>query len=223
MFRIKICGITNPADVAAAAEAGADAIGLNFCAASKRCIDLARAEKIIAVLPAHVAKVGVFADMQPAEMIEIAERLGLDMLQLHGRETPADLAMLGGHALIKAFGCGPSGHAAVLAYLADCQQAGARPGMVLLDAESAGQLGGTGRLADWPAARAYASEAGVPPLVLAGGLTAENVGEAIRAVRPAAVDTASGVERSPGLKDADKLARFVTAARAAFSEIERCP
>ncbi|HWC91091.1 MAG TPA: phosphoribosylanthranilate isomerase, partial [Pirellulales bacterium] len=84
------------------------------------------------------------------------------------------------------------------------------------------QLGGTGRLADWHAARSYGAQAGVPPLVLAGGLTAENVGEAIRTVRPAAVDTASGVERSPGLKDPDKLVRFITAARAAFSEIERC-
>jgi phosphoribosylanthranilate isomerase len=223
MFRIKICGITTMADAQAAAEVGADAIGLNFCAASKRCISVARAAEIIAVLPGYVAKVGVFADMQPAQIIEIAMRLGLDTLQLHGRETPADLAQLSGKRLVKAFSCGPAGHEAVLVYLADCQRAAARPTMVLLDALSDGQLGGTGRLADWHAARSYGAQAGVPPLVLAGGLTAENVGEAIRTVRPAAVDTASGVERSPGLKDPDKLARFITAARAAFSEIERCP
>jgi phosphoribosylanthranilate isomerase len=222
MFRIKICGITNPDDALAAVEAGADAIGLNFCAASKRVIDLARACEIVAVLPPSVIKIGVFANARASEMFDLIERLDLDMLQLHGGETPADLLKLPSSGLIKTFGCGPSGHEPVFAYLAECRRMGLGPSMVLLDAPSTGQLGGTGRLADWEAASSYRAQPGVPPLVLAGGLKAENVGDAIRTVRPSAVDTASGVERSPGAKDADKLVRFVAAARAAFSEIERC-
>jgi phosphoribosylanthranilate isomerase len=218
MFRIKICGITNPADALAAVEAGADAVGLNFCAASKRCINLARAREIIAVLPGRVVKVGVFADAALGEVAEIADRLALDMLQLHGSEAPAELAALRAHRLIKAFGCGPLGHEAVFAYIDACRGVDVRPSMVLLDASTAGQLGGTGRLADWDAAVSYHAQAEMPPLVLAGGLTAENVVAAIRRVRPAAVDTASGVERSPGVKDAEKMARFAAAAKAALGE-----
>lgn len=222
MFRIKICGVTTPADAIAAAAAGADAIGLNFCPTSKRRIDAARASEIVAASPTGVLKVGVFADAPASEIVEFAEHVALDALQLHGSETPASLGQLGSRRVIKAFGCGPDGHEAVLAWLDECRRAGSRPFLVLLDADRMGELGGTGRLSDWTAAATYRSQEGVPPLVLAGGLTPENVGEAIRRVRPAAVDTASGVERSPGLKDPDKIARFVSAARAAFNEIEHC-
>ncbi|HEX4149219.1 MAG TPA: phosphoribosylanthranilate isomerase [Pirellulales bacterium] len=225
MFRIKICGITTAADALCAARAGADAIGLNFCAASKRRVDLERAQEIIAALPGHVVKVGVFADADAEQVAEIARRLSFDALQLHGHETPADLAALRDYRLIKAFGCGPHGHLAVIDFVAQCERLGFRPAMVLLDAASAAGVGsptgGTGRLADWVAATSYRDQPAMPPLVLAGGLTAENVGQAIRHVRPAAVDTASGVELSPGFKDHEKVGRFIAAAQKAMQNDAR--
>lgn len=220
MFRIKICGITRPADAVAAAQAGADAIGLNFCRNSTRLIDSARAREIVASAPPELVKVGIFADAEPDEIARLVDELNLNIVQLHGRETAADLKKIGSsRPITKALGCGPSGHELALEYLAACKALGVTPAMVLLDAQCSEQMGGTGRVADWRAASAYAIELGVPPLVLAGGLTPDNVADAIRQVRPAAVDTASGVEASPGVKDADKMARFVVAARAAFDAI----
>jgi phosphoribosylanthranilate isomerase len=142
----------------------------------------------------------------------------LDLVQLHGDESPADIAALGSIPVMKAFR--PTSSLVVIEYLNACTRLGCQPRMVLLDANVPGEFGGTGHRADWDIAQQYQLSLPAPPLVLAGGLTPANVGEAIRAVRPAAVDTASGVESAPGRKDPERIARFVAAARAAFGQRE---
>jgi len=221
VFRIKICGVTTASDAAAVAAAGADAVGLNFCPTSPRAIDLATAREIVAALPPGVTKVGVFVDTPLEEVQTTAEALGLDLLQLHGDEPPECLAALAPRRVMKAFRLGAEGLPAVLAYLAACRRLDALPEAVLLDAYVPGQHGGSGKTADWPAAAEYAARNDAPPLVLAGGLTPENVAAAIQAVRPAAVDTASGVESSPGVKDAVRVAAFIEATRAALEETRK--
>ncbi|HEX4130954.1 MAG TPA: phosphoribosylanthranilate isomerase [Pirellulales bacterium] len=216
LFRIKICGVTNVADALAAAEAGADAIGLNFYAQSRRYVSPAEAAKIVAALPPAVSKIGVFVNSPVEEVRAIRESLGLDAVQLHGDETAHHLAALIDVPTIKALRYGPGGLMMVYAQLMAYSQVQAAPIAVLLDAYQPGEYGGTGQTFDWDHAAKYQLGARQPPLILAGGLTAENVAEAIARVGPAAVDTASGVESSPGHKDADKMRRFVTAAREAF-------
>ena len=219
MFRIKICGITNVDDALAAAQAGADAIGLNFYARSPRCIDHATARQIVATLPDEVVKVGVFVNAAAKGICHAVDDLELDLIQLHGDEPPEFLAELGGRPVMRALRLGPEGLPPVLDYIERCRALAAMPEMVLLDAHVAGEYGGTGKAADWPLAAKYVAQPGVPPLVLAGGLTPSNVAEAIRAVRPAAVDTASGVETSPRHKDPAAIVAFVRATQAAFGEI----
>ena len=216
MFRIKICGLTSADDARAVATAGADAVGLNFYRGSKRYIEPAQADAIVAALPASIVKVGVFVDAPPAEIRSVAERLMLDAVQLHGNESADVLAELAGIPVIKAFRS--QDHLLTITYLSICARREAMPRMVLLDADVAGAHGGTGQLADWDRAIAYVKARQIPDLVLAGGLTPENVATAIRTVRPAAVDTASGVEIAPGRKDPERIARFVAAARAAFGQ-----
>ncbi|HXT57019.1 MAG TPA: phosphoribosylanthranilate isomerase [Pirellulales bacterium] len=212
MFHIKICGVTCAEDAAAAVTAGADCIGLNFYPKSVRYLPPDRAESVIDAIPDFVLKAGVFVNAPAAEIQELADRLTLDFVQLHGDEPPEAIAQLAGLRVIKAFRVGPGGLAPVAAYLEECYQQAAMPAMVLLDAFQPGVYGGAGQTADWSAARGYHDLGAGPALVLAGGLTPENVGAAIAAVRPAAVDVASGVESTPGRKDRDKLAAFVRAA-----------
>ncbi len=216
-FRIKICGVTTVADALEAVQAGADAIGVNFFSGSPRFVEPSRAREIAAVLPEGVKCVGVFVDPEMPQL-EAAVALGLHAVQLHGDEQPALLAHFRALPVIKAFRLGSDGLAPVRAFLEQSRLLGCSPEMVLVDAHRPGAYGGTGTMADWTLAASYAEVAG-PPLVLAGGLTAENVAEAIRAVRPAAVDTASGVESSPGAKDAQKMKDFVQAATRAFSQL----
>jgi phosphoribosylanthranilate isomerase len=219
MFRIKICGITNVEGAAAAAAAGADALGLNFCVKSPRYVSPAAAEPIVAAVPAGVVKVGVFVNAPADEVAATAAQLGLDLVQLHGDEPPEFLAQLRPLPVMKAFRLGNAGLDPVRRYLAECHRLGCPPRLTLIDSQVAGQYGGTGEVADWEVARRYPSEEWHPPLVLAGGLTPQNVAEAIRAVQPAAVDTASGVELSPGHKDPQAMAAFVQAARQAFGSL----
>jgi phosphoribosylanthranilate isomerase len=214
-FTIKICGITRPEDARAAAAAGADAIGLNFYAKSPRGIDAARAREIIAALPLGVAKVGVFVNAPREEVCALYNDLVLDFIQLHGDEPPEYLAKLGGAPVIKAFrAAGEAGLKAIVDYIEACRVLGGLPAMVLLDAPQVAGFGGSGKLADWALAKECVARGGLPPLMLAGGLTAENVAEAIRASGAAAVDTASGVESQPGIKEQARMAIFVNAARA---------
>jgi phosphoribosylanthranilate isomerase len=219
MFQIKICGIMNRDDALAAVRAGADAIGLNFYPRSPRCISLDTARQIIAALPKEIVKVGLFVNAPPLDVRQTYDDLHLDLIQLHGDEPPEYIAQLGGRPVMRAFRVGSDGLGPVIAYLARCRELQALPNLVLLDSLIPGEYGGTGKAADWSAAREYVAQSGLPPLVLAGGLTPDNVADAITAVRPAAVDVASGVESSPGRKYSIAVEDFVRAAKGAFSTI----
>ncbi len=200
--RIKICGITRLEDALLAARLGADALGFNFWPGSKRYISPEAARAIIDRLPPFVAPVGVFVDGAPEEVARAAAASGVSAVQLHGDEPPAACAASGLPAVKALRVTGPE-----ILDLLDRYPVAA----VLLDAPSAG-YGGSGTPCDWTVARAAAARAIV---ILAGGLVPENVAQAIEAVRPYGVDVASGVERAPGVKDPDKLARFIAQARKA--------
>jgi len=216
MFQLKICGVMTPEDARSAVEAGADAIGLNFYSGSPRCVSEATAKTIIEDLPIEVAKVGVFVNMPVPEIRVLAERLQIDWIQLHGDEPPESILHLAPWRVIRAIRCGSGWKGQIGDYLVRCRKLGGLPGAVLADTAAGTAYGGTGQTANW-------NELGPPhdclqgvPLILAGGLTADNVAAAIDAVQPCGVDTASGVEVSPGKKDARRMADFVSAARMSF-------
>ncbi|WP_394208445.1 phosphoribosylanthranilate isomerase [Pseudomonas putida] len=202
--RSKICGITRIEDALAAAEAGADAIGFVFYAKSPRAVDVRQARAIIAELPPFVTTVGLFVNASRCELNEILEVVPLDLLQFHGDETPQDCE--GYHRpWIKALRVRPGDDLE-----AACQlYAGARG--ILLDTYVAGVPGGTGEAFDWSLVPAHLSK----PIILAGGLSADNVGQAIAQVRPYAVDVSGGVERAKGIKDAAKIEAFMQAVKQA--------
>jgi phosphoribosylanthranilate isomerase len=201
MVRIKICGITNIEDALLAAELGADALGFIFYPQSPRHVAPEIAREIIAQLPPFVAAVGVFVDEAAAEVQELAARVGLDWVQLHGQESP-DYCRSLGHKVIKGFRIQDEGSLLQLAGYRGAAQA------MLLDTYKKGQVGGTGEIFDWQLAR-KAKEYG--PIILAGGLNPDNVAAAIATAGPAAVDTASGTEAAPGKKDPAKLRAFFKA------------
>jgi phosphoribosylanthranilate isomerase len=208
---IKVCGITSAADAAAAVAAGAGALGFNFYPRSPRFIEPAAARAIIAGLPASVLTVGVFVnEAEPGAVVRKAEAAGVAAVQLHGEELPEFCAALTEVPFIKALRVG-----AGFAPEAATRYSGAHA--VLLDAYSPHAHGGTGQVFDWAIARRTRELVG--RLYLAGGLTAENVGAAVAAVRPFALDVCSGVERAPGQKDAARLRAFCAAVRAAECEI----
>ncbi|MDR3588286.1 MAG: phosphoribosylanthranilate isomerase [Negativicutes bacterium] len=197
---VKICGIMTAEAALAAKRHGADLIGFVF-AASRRRIDVAGAAAIARQV-SGVGKVGVFVGQPLAEVREIAERCRLDIVQLHGDE-PAEYCQAVGRPVIKAIRAGSGLELAQLAaFPAD---------WLLLDSYLPGQPGGTGVAFDWRQAQAAVAGLGRPFLV-AGGLNADNVGEAIRVLRPAGVDVSGGVE-TDGVKDEEKIRRFVTAAK----------
>ncbi len=214
-IRVKICGLTNVEDALAAVEAGADAIGLVF-AKSRRQIDVAEARRIMAGLPPFVTAVGLFADAPVEQVRRTAEQLGLHVVQLHGNESLDQVAELQPIRVIKAIGMGGADSVEQVGRFLG----GHRPGnlaAVLLDTMTQGGFGGTGQSFDWSlAAKLPAEGEDLPPVILAGGLTAENVAEAVRLVKPYAVDVSSGVEAGPGLKDHAKMKQFVLAARRAL-------
>jgi phosphoribosylanthranilate isomerase len=217
LFRIKICGITNVADAREAADAGADAIGLNFYSGSPRCISEETAEEIVRILPADVAKVGVFVNMPSSDVARLADRLRLDWIQLHGDEPPEVIAELKPRRVIRALPCGKGGLPAVVQYLEKCESEGGLPDALLADAAAGSAYGGTGLTAEWGQLVPPRSWLHSIPLILAGGLRPDNIASAIATVQPDAVDTASGVEVSPGKKDRDRLHAFVNTARHAFA------
>jgi phosphoribosylanthranilate isomerase len=208
--RVKICGVTRRLDAELAAELGADALGFNFSAESPRRISAERAGGIIARLPRRVIAVGVFVNAQPAEVLRIAREANLQMLQLHGEESPEEVRELARwYPVMKAFRVHARFDVESMKKYEVCSA-------YLLDAFEPERRGGTGKIFNWRIAVA-AKRFGT--LVLAGGLTPQNVGEAIRRVRPFAVDVASGVESRPGIKDPKKLRAFLLAVRAAEKEI----
>jgi phosphoribosylanthranilate isomerase len=199
--RIKVCGLTTPEDARAAALAGASAIGMVFWPGSPRAVDIATARAIVAALPAGVPAIGVFVNQPVAEINDAVQKAGLFGVQLHGDE-PLDVIAQIKRPVIRSVS------------LQSAARLDAVPShvTVLLDAHDPERRGGTGRTIDWTAARAIADRR---PVVLAGGLTPDNVTAAITAVRPYAVDVSSGVEASPGVKDHDLLVAFVDAVRRA--------
>jgi phosphoribosylanthranilate isomerase len=201
--RIKICGITRIEDALAAVAAGADAIGLVFYAKSPRAVTPAQAKAIVAALPPFVTSVGLFVDMPRAELKQLLAEVPLDLLQFHGDESPEDCA---GHGrpFIKALRVKPGDD--VAAAIARYPEAAG----ILLDTYVPGTPGGTGEAFDWSLVPRDAAK----PVVLAGGLTPDNVGDAVRQVRPYAVDVSGGVEASKGIKDAAKIKAFIQRARA---------
>jgi phosphoribosylanthranilate isomerase len=225
MFQIKICGITNEDDAKAAVEAGADALGLNFYPDSPRFVPPEKAVRIIEAIPDKVTKVGLFVNETADVVKKTFDTLGLDLIQLHGDETPGFLIQLGNRPVMKAFRLKSQSVTPIVTYLAKCR-AGSQPvsenrqarnlSYILIDSHIEGQYGGTGVPADWAVCAKLAQNPNIPPLVLAGGLTPDNVARAVAEVRPAAIDTASGVETSPGRKDHRLLAAFVENARRAF-------
>jgi phosphoribosylanthranilate isomerase len=219
MFRVKICGITTVVDAQTVAAAGADAVGLNFFEKSARFLPAETARAVADAVPEGVVKVGLFVNAIPEQILETWDRLSLDVIQLHGDEPPEVLLELQRRPVMRAFRLGNDGLAPVLKYLERCRELGCLPSLVLIDSFHKGHYGGTGKTADWEIASRYPSEAWHPPIVLAGGLTPENVAQAIAAVRPSAVDTASGVEVTPGRKDAGLVQQFVAAARRAFGSM----
>ena len=212
---VKICGITSPADARVAVEAGADALGFVFWFMSPRKVDPVRAAAIARDLPESVLRVGVFVDAPLDEMKRVADAVGLDLLQLHGDEPPEALVGLPRPAL-KAVRVG-KGFAAEEALRYADHAAG-----LVVDTRLPGETqmpGGTGVPFDWSLIKGLADR--VPFLMLAGGLGPSNVVEAIRAVRPHAVDVSSGVEGLPGRKDPAKVRAFIEAARSVEKEAVR--
>ncbi|MBM4283627.1 MAG: phosphoribosylanthranilate isomerase [Deltaproteobacteria bacterium] len=203
MVRVKICGITNLNDALLAAELGAHALGFIFYPKSRRYIKPTEARNIIRQLPPLVLTVGVFVDEDPGAVREVAAIAGLDWLQLHGAESP-DYCRALERRVIKGLRIRGPKTLLTLPDYRDAVQA------VLLDSYKADTPGGTGETFDWDLAR-QARDYG--PIILAGGLTPNNVARAIETVRPAAVDVASGVEAAPGKKDHEKLRRFFQACR----------
>jgi phosphoribosylanthranilate isomerase len=198
--KVKICGITNWEDARRAIDAGADFLGFNFYAGSPRYVAPAKARLIVRRLPKGVTSVGVFVNESEQKMLEIAETVGLDRVQLHGEESPAAVQRLGRSLpVIKAVRVKKSFRPANLARFKHASA-------LLLDGFDAKQWGGTGRTFDWRIAQRARHGA---KLFLAGGITAENVAQAIRTAKPYAVDVCSGVEAKPGKKDPKRLKAFM--------------
>lgn len=208
------------------AAAGADAIGINFYAGSLRFVEPRDAQHLVAAAPPSLTKVGVFVNADVEAVCVIYDALGLDLIQLHGDEPPEFIRDLGTRPVMRAFRIDKRGLAPVAEYLEECGRLGKMPQAVLLDAHCPGQFGGTGETADWDTIRQERRLLRTVlyhamPFVLAGGLTSDNVGEAIATVGPSMVDTASGVESSPGKKDPVLVRRFIESARRAFGGLLR--
>ena len=203
MVKVKVCGITEPEDARVAADAGADAIGLVF-AESPRRVNVERAREVAAALPESILKVGVFVDEELDEVLRIAREVGLDYAQLHGGEDPKTVAEIrsGGLGVIKALRVRDEGSLEGMSeYDAD---------LFMLDAYSEKAQGGTGTRFDWELAKALR---GYAKILVSGGLSPENVREAIEFFEPYGVDASSSLEVRPGKKNGELVRRFVSAAK----------
>ncbi len=212
MTIVKICGLTTPEDALAAVEAGADMLGFNFYPPSPRYLAPEDCARIVSVLPKGVTLVGVFVNAPLEQITAILDSCGLHLAQLSGDESPAILRALGGRAF-KALR--PANQAALEQALLEYSPR-PKPPAYLIDAFVKNQYGGTGQVADWSLARLVACRA---PILLAGGLTPENVATAIQQVRPWGVDVASGIEAAPGRKDRQKMLTFIQAVRQAEASV----
>ncbi len=202
--RVKICGITRPQDAVAAARLGADAVGLVFHAASPRRVTLPQARAIVRALPPFVTAVALFVDAPAGEIQRVLEQVPVGLLQFHGEEPPEDCSRYG-RPYIKALRMRPG------IDVAACAARYTDAAGLLLDSYRPGVPGGTGETFDWRRVPAALDK----PVILAGGLTPDNVAQAVAAVRPFAVDVSGGVESRKGIKDAAKMAAFIAGVRAA--------
>ena len=196
--RVKICGITRPEDALVAVDLGVDALGLVFYAPSPRNVTIATAADVARQIPAFVSVVGLFVNAEPSFVEEVIANVGLSLLQFHGDETPEDCERFG-LPYIKAIRVKADTN--LVQYARDFTSAKA----LLLDTYTEGVAGGTGQLFDWN----LIPSALPKPVILAGGLLANNVAQAIRQVKPYAVDVSGGVEATKGIKDAQKIAAFM--------------
>lgn len=233
MFRIKICGITRSEDARLAWEAGADAIGLNFYPGSPRYVNPDEARRLLESVPSELQRVGVFVNADVDDICRTADRLRLNYAQLHGDEAVRELVKVAQQVpVVRAFRVRTGDAGRIAQWLDECRNQGKLPHGVMVDAYQAGQYGGTGAAVDWPQWSSLQDQLirGFPPapddpsllvrFILAGGLTPENVTLAMRRARPWGVDTASGVESAPGVKDAARLRAFVAAAREAMTDLD---
>ena len=205
-IQIKICGVTNANDARACVELGADMIGFNFYPASPRYIEPTIVRGIADRLPARTCAVGVFVDADPAEIRNVAKTAGVRCVQLHGHATPESCSELAREfRVIRALSTDTRFEPEHTAAFPECD--------VLIDAYHPELRGGTGQTCDWSAARAAMRHTRF--LILSGGLNAQNVGRAIAAVTPHAIDVCSGIESAPGVKDHGLLKQFIGAVRAA--------
>lgn len=204
--KIKICGLTRDEDVKAAVDAGADVLGFVFTASPRR-ITTDTAIRLLACVPEGILRVGLFLDQDKSEINHVVSSVPLDVLQFHGSESETDCSAYG-LPWLKAVAM----ENAESAQRAEADYPGAMG--LLLDSHTAGKRGGSGRIFDWSLSAPVSK-----PVWLAGGLHADNVGQAIRAVRPFAVDVSSGVEAAPGIKDAARMTAFVRAVREVENEL----
>lgn len=205
--RIKICGMTRPEDALAAAEAGADALGFVFYPPSPRHIEIDQAWSIIDVLPAFVTTTALFVNPEPGLVKTVIQRLKIDLLQFHGDE-PVEFCEQFERPYIKAVRMQPDTN------LADLSQHYASAQALLLDTYVKGVPGGTGEAFNWDWVAPLKRGDACLPIILAGGLTAENVGQAVQTVQPWAVDVSGGVEVEPGKKSVAQIQAFVEAVNA---------
>jgi len=206
MVKVKICGITDVYDALSAVNYGADAIGFILYCKSQRYVDPKTVRFISKKLPPFITKVGVFVNEDRNAVLEILSYCGLDFAQLHGDESPDDCRYIGRERVIKAFRIKEEDDVKAIENYVDCVSA------VLLDTYSESEYGGTGRTFNWDIAKKVIDRFEVP-VILSGGLTPENVKEAVKSVLPFAVDVSSGVEEKPGKKDLSKVKDFIRFAK----------
>ena len=221
MIRVKICGLSTVSDALAAVEAGADLLGFNFHPSSPRSIEIEACRELTSVLRSEfpaVTLIGVFVNRPSQDVEGILRRCHLDLAQLHGDESPEMVAYFRGRAFKAVRLSTDRATGEPLEPVAEFTRARAgRQPALLVDAASARLYGGSGQTADWSAAAELAQRF---PLLLAGGLTPENVAAAVRQVQPWGADVASGVELAPGRKDPAKMRAFVQAVRSGAEQIE---
>ncbi len=207
MVKVKICGLTNLQDAFHACYSGADALGFILYPKSKRFIKAKEVRKITSQLPPFVAKVGVFVNEDPRDVLEILSYAHLDFAQLHGDETPEECEYVGANRVIKVFRLKSSDEVEkIRPYIGKVRA-------ILLDTYDSKVYGGTGKPFNWEIALKVKSEFPEVPLILSGGLNPENVKRAVETVNPYGVDVSSGVEAEPGLKDREKVEKFVFGAK----------
>lgn len=215
--RIKICGLTREQDIDAAVAAGVDAIGFVFYAKSKRCLTPLRAAQLRRMVPAFVDVVALFVNPAQHEVRAVLDQVGPELLQFHGDETPQDCAHYG-HRFLRAFRAGAPGLETAENLASTCRAYGEAAGW-LFDSYSAG-YGGSGHGFDYALLDDVKADPVSRPLIISGGLNAENVGQAVQSLKPWGVDVSSGVEVEQGIKSSDRISFFVAAVHAADAKLK---